>query len=80
MILAKAEISFTEFPCGARAARARDILRAVDGMIEVSFDPSVSRARLHFDPALVDLGAALSRLAPLQLRPRIVSVIVPATP
>lgn len=75
--VSKAEIGFDVFPCGPCALEADKLLRSLDGVTQILFDPAVRRIAVHFDPSRVNLPLILSSLEPFGEKPRVVSVIVP---
>jgi len=73
----KAEIGFEVFPRDPCATEAGRLLRSLEGVIQVHFDPAVQRLAVLFDPARVTIPLILSTLEPLGLKPKLVSVITP---
>ena len=71
----KAEIGFELFPCGSCATEADSLLRSLDGVIQILFDPAVQRVAVFFDPTKIDIPRILLTLEPFGLRPKVVSVI-----
>ncbi len=71
----KAEIGFELFPCGPCAMEADKLLRSLEGMIHIHFDPAVQRVAVLFDPTKVNIPLILSTLEPFDLKPRVISVI-----
>jgi len=73
----RAEISFDTFPSDHSAFAARRALAAVEGVIDVLFDPCVRRAQLSFDPTKVCVSCLLATLQPFGPNPRVVSLATP---
>jgi hypothetical protein len=71
----RAEIAFKIFPCGPCAAEADRVLRSLEGVIQLFFDPAVQRVAVLFDPRKVNILLILSSLEPFCDKPRVVSVI-----
>lgn len=75
--MTRAEIGFETFPCGPCATEADKVLRSIEGVIEVLFDPCVRRASVFFDPGRVNTAHILTSLQPFATKPRVISVIAP---
>ena len=73
----RVEIGFEAFPCGPCAAEADSLLRSLEGVIQIIFDPAVRRVAVLFDPTRVNIPLILSTLEPFGLKPRVISVISP---
>lgn len=73
----KAEIGFELFPCDSCATEADRVLRSLEGVIEILFDPAVRRIAVLFDPTRVNIPLILSTLEPFGQKPRVISVITP---
>lgn len=75
--VSKAEIGFEVFPSGPCATEADSLLRSLEGVVHIIFDPAVRRLAVLFDPTKVDIPCILSILEPFGLKPRVISVICP---
>jgi hypothetical protein len=75
--LTRAEIGFEAFPCGPCATEADSLLRSLEGVTQIIFDPAVRRVAVLFDPTRVNILLILSTLEPFGLKPRVISVISP---
>lgn len=73
----KAAIAFDTLPCGQGAAEASRVLRSLEGIMQIFFDPCVRRATVSFDPEKVDLPLILSTLGTFGPNPRVLSVTIP---
>ncbi len=71
----KAEIGFELFPYGPCATEADRLLRSLEGVIQIFFDPAVRRIAVHFDSTRVNIPLILSTLELFGLKPRVISVI-----
>lgn len=73
----KAEIAFKIFPRGPCAAEADSLLKSLEGVIQIIFDPAVRRIAVLFDPRKVKIPLILLTLEPFGLKPRVISMISP---
>lgn len=73
----KVEFAFDDFPCGPCSAEAKAALCALSGILYAEFDACVHRATVFFDSASVDISAMMTALAPLALKPKVLSVVMP---
>jgi DNA polymerase III psi subunit len=75
--LSKAEIGFEAFPGEPCAMEADKVLHSLDGMVQITFNPSVERLAVFFDPKKIKIPLILSTLESFGLKPKVVSVVTP---